>query len=196
MQMVDRVHCMFLERLLRGPDFPINDDMLKRLDMKDFQYTCQIQRPLDEVEDGFGLRQLRQACYCREWTELSKNVTRREQTPLVAAHALLVTGRRNFKPFSLSLSFMDIVDGLYSTVPTLISFGVLVGKMAPVQNVVLAIMNVLSYAFNYWVCVYVMGTFDGTGGAVTTHIFGAFFGMAMFWFLLVGFSNFQLLDDN
>jgi hypothetical protein len=39
---------------------------------------------------------------------------------------------------------------------------------------------VLSFcqAFNYWVCVYVMGTFDGTGGAVTTHIFGAFFGLA------------------
>jgi rhamnogalacturonyl hydrolase YesR len=40
---------------------------------------------------------------------------------------------------------MDIVDGLYSTVPTLISFGVMVGKMAPVQNVVLAFMNVMAY---------------------------------------------------
>jgi len=178
MQMVDRVHCMFLEGLLVSPDFEISNELLTSLDMKDFQYRCQIQRPLDEVEDGFGLRQLRQACYCREWTLLSNNATRREETPLVAAHSLLVTGRRNFQPFSLSLSFMDIVDGLYSTVPTLISFGVLVGKMAPVQNVVLAFMNVMAYAFNYWVCVYVMGTFDGTGGAVTTHIFGAFFGMA------------------
>merc|ERR1712216_622661 len=98
--------------------------------------------------------------------------------PLVAAHALLVTGKRNFDDNSFSMSFMDIVDGLYSTVPTLISFAVMVGKMAPIQNVVLAIMNVMAYAFNYWVNVYVMGTFDGTGGAVTTHIFGAFFGMA------------------
>merc|ERR1712216_379868 len=97
--------------------------------------------------------------------------------PLVAAHALLVTGKRNFDDNSFSMSFMDIVDGLYSTVPTLISFAVMVGKMAPIQNVVLAIMNVTAYAFNYWVNVYVMGTFDGTGGAVTTHIFGAFFGM-------------------
>ena len=177
MQLVDRVHCLFLEGLLQNPDFDVDEATLTRLDMDDFQYRCQIQRPLDEVEDGFGLRQLRQACYCREWNLLAANATRREETPLVAAHALLVTGRRNFNGASLSLSFMDIIDGLYSTVPTLISFGVLVGKMAPVQNVILALINVLAYAFNYWVCVYVMGTFDGTGGSVTTHIFGAFFGM-------------------
>lgn len=119
--------------------------MLERLGLLDFQYRCQIQRPLDEVEDEFGLRQLRQACYCREWSAMSANATRREESPLVAAHALLVTGRRNFLPLSFSLSFMDIVDGLYSTVPTLISFGVMVGKMAPVQNVVLAFMNVMAY---------------------------------------------------
>jgi hypothetical protein len=123
----------------------IREGMLERLGILDFQYRCQIQRPLDEVEDGFGLRQLRQACYCREWSAMSANATRREESPLVAAHALLVTGRRNFLPLSFSLSFMDIVDGLYSTVPTLISFGVLVGKMAPVQNVVLAFMNVMAY---------------------------------------------------
>ena len=178
MQVVDRLHCMFLESLLEDPDFLIEPGMLDRLNLKDFQYTCQVQRPLDEVEDGFGLRQLRQACFCREWTAMSLNSTRREETPLLAAHSLLVTGRRNFDPLSFSLSFMDIIDGLYSTVPTLISFGVMVGKMAPVQNVILALMNVLAYYFNYWVCVYVMGTFDGTGGSVTTHIFGAFFGMA------------------
>jgi hypothetical protein len=145
MQVVDRFHCIFLESLLASPDFDIADGMLERLGMLDFQYRCQIQRPLDEVEDGFGLRQLRQACYCREWRAFSQNATRREDTPLVAAHSLLVTGRRNFKPLRFSLSFMDIVDGLYSTVPTLISFGVLVGKMAPVQNVVLAFMNVMAY---------------------------------------------------
>ena len=145
MQVVDRFHCIFLESLLASPDFDIADGMLERLGMLDFQYRCQIQRPLDEVEDGFGLRQLRQACYCREWRAFSQNTTRREDTPLVAAHSLLVTGRRNFKPLRFSLSFMDIVDGLYSTVPTLISFGVLVGKMAPVQNVVLAFMNVMAY---------------------------------------------------
>lgn len=39
-------------------------------------------------------------------------------------------------------------------------------------------MNVLSYAFNYWVCIYVIGAFDGTGGSTITHTFGAFFGAA------------------
>ena len=86
MQVVDRFHCIFLESLLASPDFDIADGMLERLGMLDLQYRCQIQRPLDEVEDGFGLRQLRQACYCREWRAFSQNATRREDTPLVAAH--------------------------------------------------------------------------------------------------------------
>lgn len=88
------------------------------------------------------------------WNTIAANQTIAVQMPLVAAHSLLVTGHRDFKPFSLSLSFMDIIDGMYSTVPTLISFGVMVGKMAPVQNVVLVFMNVLAYAFNYWVRVH------------------------------------------
>jgi len=178
MQLVDRVHCFFLENLLQQPAFDISDELLRNLNLTDFQYTCQVQRPLDEVEDGFGLRQLRQACFCKTWSEMSVNKTLTVQKPLVAAHALLVTGHRDFEPFSLSLSFMDIIDGMYSTVPTLISFGVLVGKMAPVQNIVLVFMNVFAYAFNYWVCIYVIGAFDGTGGSTITHTFGAFFGAA------------------
>mmetsp|Transcript_10903 Transcript_10903/g.21915 ORF Transcript_10903/g.21915 Transcript_10903/m.21915 type:complete len:617 (+) Transcript_10903:185-2035(+) len=178
MQIVDRIHCTFLEGLLTNPGFDISPELLQRLGRDNFNYECQVLRPLDEIEDGFGLRQLRQACYCRTWMEMSQNTTLAFEKPLVAAHSLLVTGHRDFRQASFSLSFMDIIDGMYSTVPTLISFGVLVGKMAPVQNVVLVFMNVISYAFNYWVCVYVIGAFDGTGGAVTTHVFGAFFGAA------------------
>jgi len=32
--------------------------MLASLNFTDFNYKCQIMRPLDEVEDGFGLRQV------------------------------------------------------------------------------------------------------------------------------------------
>eukprot|EP00285_Hemiselmis_virescens_P007624 CAMPEP_0173383260 /NCGR_PEP_ID=MMETSP1356-20130122/5816_1 /TAXON_ID=77927 ORGANISM="Hemiselmis virescens, Strain PCC157" /NCGR_SAMPLE_ID=MMETSP1356 /ASSEMBLY_ACC=CAM_ASM_000847 /LENGTH=623 /DNA_ID=CAMNT_0014338039 /DNA_START=120 /DNA_END=1991 /DNA_ORIENTATION=- len=178
MQLVDRVHCIFLENMLLNPDPDITPEKLASLNFTDFNYQCQVMRPQDEIEDGFGLRQVRQACYCKVWSEMAGNKTKTVLRPLVAAHAMLVTGHRDFKPFSLSLSFMDIIDGMYSTVPTLISFGVMVGKMAPVQNVVLVFMNVLAYAFNYWVCIYVIGAFDGTGGSTITHMFGAFFGAA------------------
>mmetsp|Transcript_2553 Transcript_2553/g.8399 ORF Transcript_2553/g.8399 Transcript_2553/m.8399 type:complete len:485 (-) Transcript_2553:1097-2551(-) len=178
MQFVDRVHCVFLKSLLTSPQFPISDAILARLGLKDYQYKCQIQIPPVEVQDDFGMRQLRQGCYCRMWDEMSANKTLITYMPLVAAQTLLVTGHHNFDTFSFAFSFQNIIDGMYATLPTLISFGVLVGKMAPAQNVVLAFMNVLFYAFNYWVCIYLIGAFDGTGGAVTTHVFGAFFGAA------------------
>mmetsp|Transcript_26548 Transcript_26548/g.63459 ORF Transcript_26548/g.63459 Transcript_26548/m.63459 type:complete len:616 (+) Transcript_26548:411-2258(+) len=178
MQLVDRVHCLFLEGLLQDKQYDISPATLSTLGVPNFEYACAIQRPFEEIEDGFGLRQLRQGCYCRMWTQMSKDSKLRQETPLIAAHTLLVTGHRNFADNSFSLSFMDIIDGMYATVPTLISFGMVVGKMAPVQNVVLVFMNVMAYAFNYWVCIYVIGAFDGTGGSVTTHMFGAFFGAA------------------
>jgi hypothetical protein len=53
---------------------------------------CAVQRPFDEIEDGFGLRQLRQGCYCRMWDDMAKDIKLRQQMPLVAAHTLLVTG--------------------------------------------------------------------------------------------------------
>ncbi len=83
------------------------------------------------------MRQLRQGCYCRLWDAMSQNSSLIQNQPLIAAHALLVTGHRDFRPLAFSLDMINIVDAMFSTVPTLISFGVLVGKMAPVQNVVL-----------------------------------------------------------
>lgn len=65
MQLVDRIHCIFLENMLLNPDPDITKETLASLNFTDFNYQCQIMRPLDEVEDGFGLRQVRQACYCK-----------------------------------------------------------------------------------------------------------------------------------
>mmetsp|Transcript_2555 Transcript_2555/g.8415 ORF Transcript_2555/g.8415 Transcript_2555/m.8415 type:complete len:128 (-) Transcript_2555:2224-2607(-) len=66
MQFVDRVHCVFLKSLLTSPQFPISDAILARLGLKDYQYKCQIQIPPVEVQDDFGMRQLRQGCYCSQ----------------------------------------------------------------------------------------------------------------------------------
>eukprot|EP00960_Hanusia_phi_P037526 753000-Hanusia_phi.AAC.8 len=146
------------------------------------------------------------------WDDMSANKTLITYMPLVAAQTLLVTGHHNFDTFS----FQNIIDGMYATLPTLISFGMkchlhleppdfgtvrLWNRSACGQDGTSsergpgdcslqsehetltvgrwqAFMNVLFYAFNYWVCIYLIGAFDGTGGAVTTHVFGAFFGAA------------------
>ena len=41
-QIVDRMHCMFLEGLLASPDFAISEGLLERLNLPDFQYRCQV----------------------------------------------------------------------------------------------------------------------------------------------------------
>ena len=62
--------------------------------------------------------------------------------------------------------------------PELVSFGVVLGKMTLIQLVPFGLLNVLGYAWNLWVCTYVIGAWDHTGGSCVNHIFGACFGMA------------------
>jgi hypothetical protein len=55
--------------------------------------------------------------------------------------------------------------------------GMLLGKVGPTQLMLCAIMCVTSYGINYWICIYMLGGWDHTGGSCVIHIFGAFFGM-------------------
>jgi hypothetical protein len=84
----------------------------------------------------------------------------------------MVTGRTSLDPNKFALSFMTMIDGIYATVPVLISFGVVLGKMTPIQLVPFGMLNVMGYAWNLWVCTYVIGAWDHTGGACVNHIFG------------------------
>lgn len=134
--------------------------------------------PLDEIDDSFGQTQLRQACYCDLWNRMSQNSSLVTVQPMLAHQALLVTGHADFRQSSFSLSFATAIDGVYATVPVLVSFGVVLGKMSPIQLVPFGLLNVVAYAFNLWVCTYVIGAWDHTGGACVNHIFGACFGIA------------------
>uniref|UniRef100_A0A7S0F3Q8 Ammonium transporter AmtB-like domain-containing protein n=1 Tax=Hanusia phi TaxID=3032 RepID=A0A7S0F3Q8_9CRYP len=198
MQVVDRVHCSYLKDMLRAPDFSLNKIPLTPCPdyagpnsgglpcRESFVYTCKwtspTQRwtapPLDEIQDDFGARQLRQACYCDLWDRIVQNKTLAILQPRLAHQALLVTGHQDFNKISFSLSFMNVIDGIYATVPVMISFGVVLGKMTPIQLVPFGILNVVAYAFNLWVCTYVIGAWDHTGGCCVNHIFGACFGIA------------------
>ncbi len=133
---------------------------------------------LDEISDDFGGRQLRQACYCDLYNRMSANNTLAYLQPMLAHQAFIVTGRTSLKKDTLSLSFMTMIDGIYGTVPVLVSFGVVLGKMTPIQLVPFGLLNVVGYAWNLWVCTYVIGAWDHTGGSCVNHIFGACFGMA------------------
>merc|ERR1712216_936421 len=97
---------------------------------------------------------------------------------MMAHQAFIVTGRTSLDKDKFSLSFMTMIDGVYATVPVLVSFGVVLGKMTPIQLVPFGLLNVLGYAWNLWVCTYVIGAWDHTGGACVNHIFGSCFGIA------------------
>mmetsp|Transcript_12872 Transcript_12872/g.35671 ORF Transcript_12872/g.35671 Transcript_12872/m.35671 type:complete len:635 (+) Transcript_12872:3-1907(+) len=187
MQVVDRVHCTYLLNMLAAPDF--DTSQLYKSDFPanyDLRFKClwtgPTQKtdapPLDEIEDSFGQTQLRQACYCDLWNRMSANTSLQNVQPMLAHQALLVTGHADFKPSSFSLSFTTAIDGVYATVPVIVSFGVVLGKMSPIQLVPFGLLNVVAYAFNLWVCTYVIGAWDHTGGACVNHIFGACFGIA------------------
>ena len=160
MQVVDRVHCMYLLSMLSAPDF--DQGQLQRSNFPasyDLKFQClwtgpnqkTDAPPLDEIEDSFGQTQLRQACYCDLWQRMSDNSTLQLVQPMMAHQALLVTGHADFRQSSFSLSFITAIDGIYATVPVLVSFGVVLGKMSPIQLVPFGLMNVIAYAFNLWV---------------------------------------------
>ena len=201
MQIVDFVHCMYLKGLLAAPNFDrvllpsrpcpelsgstsTNGSMIPC--SNNFVYQCRWTSPmhkydappLDEINDDFGSRQLRQACYCDLYDRMSQNKTLAYLQPMMAHQAFMVTGRTSFNAGTFALSFMTMIDGIYATVPVLVSFGVVLGKMTPIQLVPFGILNVIGYAWNLWVCTYLIGAWDHTGGACVNHVFGACFGMA------------------
>ena len=202
MQLVDFMHCGYLKTLLARPDFDRTllpsrpcPDLIKGSGAlananvscsNNFVYSCRWTTPdhktsappLDEIADDFGSRQLRQACYCDLYDRMSANKTLAYLQPMMAHQAFIVTGRTSLDKDKFSLSFMTMIDGVYATVPVLVSFGVVLGKMTPIQLVPFGLLNVLGYAWNLWVCTYVIGAWDHTGGACVNHIFGSCFGIA------------------
>jgi len=62
-------------------------------------------------------------------------------------------------------------------VAVLISYGALLGKVNPLQMLIIVVVNVSAYVGNKFLCVDYRGGVDNTGSLYTTHIFGASFGL-------------------
>jgi hypothetical protein len=109
MQVVDFVHCGYLKTLLARPDFdrsrvpdrPCPEILGSLTDSanaskvscsNNYVYTCRWTTPLhkwdapplDEINDDFGNRQLRQACYCDLYDRMTKNKTLALMQPKMA----------------------------------------------------------------------------------------------------------------
>uniref|UniRef100_A0A7S0QNB2 Ammonium transporter AmtB-like domain-containing protein n=2 Tax=Cryptomonas curvata TaxID=233186 RepID=A0A7S0QNB2_9CRYP len=79
----------------------------------------------------------------------------------------------------ISITVSDFVRGQYGVVAVLVSYGALLGKVNPLQMLLIVVINVGAYCGNKFLCVDYRGGVDNTGSLYTTHIFGAAFGLGV-----------------
>jgi len=83
--------------------------------------------------------------------------------------------QQNFDEIRLTMDV--IINGMYGAATIVVTVGVLLGKLKPLELFVLTILEVIFYSFNRYICLLVLEAVD-LGGSMTIHMFGAFFGLA------------------
>merc|ERR1719253_1340834 len=86
----------------------------------------------------------------------------------------LVHGHAAFEGIHLDVPML--IEGDFAAAAVLITFGGLLGKVSPLQLVVVGMVEVVIYAINFELVVKI-GTLD-VGGSLVIHAFGAYFGLA------------------
>lgn len=84
----------------------------------------------------------------------------------------------------ITLTFDVIIGGLYGATTCIVSLGVLLGKLKPVEVLFVSFIEVIAYSINRYICILVLEAVD-LGGAVTIHMFGAYFGISAAIFVSV-----------
>ena len=87
--------------------------------------------------------------------------------------------QRHFVKIGISLSELLTAD--FASAAVLITFGALLGKVTPLQLLVLAFLEVIVFTVNENILVQI-GILD-VGGSIIVHLFGAYFGLAASWAL-------------
>jgi ammonium transporter Rh len=81
----------------------------------------------------------------------------------------------------LHIDYLSLINGNFAVAAVLISLGGLIGRIAPLQIMVLTLMELFFYCLNK---VYVLRQYDAVpfigdcGGTIIIHVFGAYFGLA------------------
>lgn len=81
----------------------------------------------------------------------------------------------------LTVDFMALLNGNFAVAAVLISFGGLIGKISPLQVVIVTMVELTCYVANK---VYFLKQYDESpliqdcGGTIIIHVFGAYFGLA------------------
>eukprot|EP00933_Yihiella_yeosuensis_P048667 TRINITY_DN4497_c0_g1_i1.p1 TRINITY_DN4497_c0_g1~~TRINITY_DN4497_c0_g1_i1.p1 ORF type:complete len:429 (+),score=68.83 TRINITY_DN4497_c0_g1_i1:108-1394(+) len=82
---------------------------------------------------------------------------------------------------NLKIDFMSLLNGNFAVAAVLISFGGLIGKISPIQVVMMTLVELACYCLNK---VYFLKQYETTpliqdcGGTIIIHVFGAYYGLA------------------
>ena len=79
----------------------------------------------------------------------------------------------------LKVDMAALIDAQFSAATMLITFGALIGRVSPLQMMVLALCEAFFYAVNKVFFVLGMIGAEDVGGSMTIHMFGAYFGLAV-----------------
>ncbi len=84
---------------------------------------------------------------------------------------------------NIDVNIYALMNALFGISSVLISFGAVIGKIKPFQLVIMTFVELIFHAFNYEIILIgAMKTAD-IGGTYADHMFGAYFGLAVSYFL-------------
>ncbi|KAL1774181.1 ammonium transporter Rh type C [Sigmodon hispidus] len=97
--------------------------------------------------------------------------------------ALLMQGWfRFFQEGYIILSVENLIEADFCVASTCVAFGAVLGKVSPVQLLIMTFFQVTLFSVNEYILLNLIEAKD-TGGSMTIHTFGAYFGLTVTWIL-------------
>ncbi|XP_078539324.1 ammonium transporter Rh type C isoform X1 [Lissotriton helveticus] len=97
--------------------------------------------------------------------------------------AILMQGWfHSFQDGKILIGVSNLINADFCAASVAIAFGGVLGKISPVQLMIMALFQVTLYAVNEWVVITKLHAIDA-GGSMTIHTFGAYFGLTVAWIL-------------
>jgi len=84
---------------------------------------------------------------------------------------------------TVDLDMYALLNALYAISAVLITFGGLIGKITPLQLIIITIVELILHSFNYKILMTAWIGLNDVGGTYIDHMFGAYFGLTVAWVL-------------